>query len=248
MSTSFRLDPIPNPKLLSESPLSHPMETLPQISVKFYDFTLFQTPEGYRGGYILTETPTSYHVLLTRDNTGSLIHQKEVLPRSSLVIPQRLTSQLDIWTNLKTSNFLKAGMGISGSYGSGLKGSRDKIKGYSSKFPIYTPLTLHNKEHHKLFSLAVETLTQALISSENLDRVNWLVNACLYVDDFPMVSKEILVECCTNFLNDYYGYPPGTLIREPINYILDSQNIDGLITDDFCISYIPTTYDGIEYI
>ena len=123
------------------------------------------------------------------------------------------------------------------------------------KYPIYNSLTLRDENHLNILTyansfilqLVDEYLESNLFSEEILNQIEQLLNLTFIADGFETISKEVLLEALSNFCLDYNTMSPGTLLRQPLNYVFDILNIDGICSKDLSISYIPTDYEGIEY-
>jgi hypothetical protein len=85
---------------------------------------------------------------------------------------------------------------------------------------INNPLTIHNKHHHNSLNLINEHL-----SNKDLEKAHWLVNVVLFIDDYKHIPKDVFLEALTNYQLDCTA---GIAVREPIYYVFDILNIDGI--------------------
>jgi len=235
---------------------------------------LFRTDRGYKGGYIMTDRADSdsYQVLFTRDELGSEICEVVSVPKIARVVPTR-KSKKTVWLytfpDLSKSGhgevyaeaFIRAGndIDIGEGFGSGVTGQSTPPRQQRHKFvkyPIYRPLTLHNEQHRETLSCASSFLSQAvdeylgtgLVSDAILDQTCWLLNVVLYVDGQPNISKTALLEAIGHFCYDYRNLHSGTLLRQPLNYVLDIARVDGIWSKhSTCISFITTDFEGVIY-
>ena len=237
---------------------------LTQIPSWEFDKAVFLTIEGYREGYILSQNETLYNVYFYRNESGECIDNIGIIPIINRVTPKRLSSEAYIFVNVRSdkqisgNGFIRSGYPIDVGYGigSGLNGGIVERSG-TQKYPIYSPLTLHSVNHRKtltrasqmIVSLLVEYLQFTTISNESLDRACWLINTVLYIDGFSKITSLAFLEALTDFVYDYSNLPTGTIIRQPINYILDIAGIDGIYSGTFSpsVSFIPTNYEGVVY-
>ena len=233
--------------------------------------SIFRTEEGYRGGHIITDKleTGSYHVLFTHDELGNIISELASVPHGAQVNPRR-KSKKKVWLytcptakgEICADSYIRAGCpieigetigaGVIGATGSVYKRYKDKLV----KYPIYHPLTLHEDRHKDTLSCASSFISQSVdeiletgeISGPILDQTWWLVNVVLYVDDHPLITREALLEAISNFCYDYRSLPVGTLIRQPVNYIFDIVQIDGVWSkSSTSVSYITTDFEGVIY-
>jgi predicted metallopeptidase len=196
--------------------IDEPREQIPGV---------FRTKDGYRGGYIISRVTNTYKVLFTRDELGDIIHEIGYVQVKSHVIPKRLNSK-EIQINTNREGYIKAGESID--LGLGL-GSKESVL-------IHNPLTFHNLLHQNILTytsafimqLIDEYFSHGAFSEKIVDRAHWLINVVLLIDNFELISKDVFLEALTNFCLDYIILPPGTLIRQPINYIFDILDIDGV--------------------
>lgn len=233
---------------------------------------LFRTDRGYKGGHIMSDSWDTYQVLLTRDELGNEISENAIVPKDTLVLPQR-DQRETVWfytcPDLSKSGhgevyaeaFVRAGgdIDIGEGFGSGVTGSSvpsQRQRHRLVKYPIYQPLSLHDECHRETLSCASSFLSQVvdeylstnLVSGTILDQTCWLLNAVLYVDDHPRISRTVLLEAVRNFCYDYQNLPAGTLLRQPLNYALDAARVDGIWSKrSTCISFITTDFEGVIY-
>lgn len=275
LKTSSPIYDFPNQELMVGNERSSLVDLLKdQIPFRDPSGFLFRTERGYKGGYIMIDKEDSdcYQVLLTRDELGSEISEVGSVSKMARVLPVR-KSKKTVWIYtfpdlsksghgevyaeafVRTGNNLEIGEGI----GSGVTGySKPPRKGRYKfvKYPIYRPLTLHDDQHRETLSCASSFLSQAIdecletgiVSDEILDQTCWLFNVVLYVDNQPNISKAALLEAIGYFCYDYRNLPSGTLLRQPLNYILDIVQVDGIWSrDSTCISFITTDFEGVVY-
>jgi hypothetical protein len=207
---------------------------------------LFKTNNGYRGGYILSLLENKYKVLFTRDEFGNSIHTFDYISTSSYISPVRMNKkEVYIFSNSDAKDYIKAGNNINDNLGlgSGIHSSSGK----DNKYPIYNPLTFHDINHRNTLIFASSFITQLIegyfqdgkFSEQILDQAHWLVNVVLIIDDFEFIPKDVFLEAINNFCLDYIILSPGTLIRQPINYVFDILQIDGVYCkNDISVSYI----------
>lgn len=213
----------------------------------------------------------SYQVLFTRDELGNEVCEAVGIPKGSRVDPVR-RSKKTVWLytypDLSKSGhgevyaeaFIRAGaeIDIGEGFGSGVTGRPTSPQRQGHKFvkyPIYRPLTLHDKQHRETLSCASSFLSQAVdeylgtgfVSGPILDQTCWLLNVVLYVDDQPNISRNALLEAITNFCSDYQNLPTGSLLRQPLNYALDIARVDGVWSKQSCVSFITTDFEGVIY-
>lgn len=228
-------------------------DTLTQSTTVF----IFYTEDGYKGGRIIKQDQDFLKVILIKDEFGNNIHQVVHLPITSIVKPHRFYTQA-IYIPIKeltASGYIKAGCDIDISYGlgSGINSCQNKIDG---KYPIYQPLTLHNKQHRNTLMMASFFILQVIqdyfhekkFSLQLVEQARWLVNVVLLIDNYTPLNQLVFLEALSNFCWDYLNFDHGTFIRQPINYILDILRIDGIYEKgELSISYIPTNFEGINY-
>jgi len=256
-----------------------------QIPSREFDKAIFSVGEGYREGYILSNWTKIYRVHFYRDENGCEIEDIRIVPKSCRVNPYRRI-QTSIWIQIHPrfdhrvngTGFIRAHHPIEVGYGigAGVNGKIPKEPNKScsaNKYPIYIPLTFHSNGHRKTLTHASNIINQIIIeyiqletiSWDLLDRACWLVNVVLYVDGFPNISDEVLLEAISNFAHDYSNLPSGTILRQPINYIFDIVGIDGVCCNELSkinsrkhkysakrgnlpsVSFISTDYEGIIY-
>lgn len=225
-----------------------------------------RTATGYRGGEIIKDQGDGLRVMFTRDELGAKILEEGEVSVDSIVTPRKKTVEpLWLYTTpekdgtLPGEGFVAAGMPFDQRLGSGVTGvfdlHRRHRKGFV-KYPIYSGLTILNRE--ELSALVVAFSTLALIVEERLtgeefsetllDRVRWLMNLCLYLDGQEFITKETIKLAVDYFCSDYKEFPPGTVLRQPINYLFDSVGLDGVWSKvGSCMSFIPTDFEGVSY-
>lgn len=242
-----------------------------QIPDQKYIPGIFHTNKGYRGGYIISRIGNTYEILFTRDEFGGLIHEIGFLPVTCQVFPIR-KHQNQVWiythSDIKAEGYIKVGESINTGFGigSGVNSISDRRAAPSSseinakrklaKYPIYHPLTFHNLHHRNTLTYASSFISQLIdeyfrhkiISNEILEQARWLVNVVLIVDNHTAIPRNVFLEALTNFCLDYMMSSPGTLIRQPINYIFDVLGIDGVYSKGhLSVSYISTDFEGVDY-
>jgi len=245
-------------------PFSFEEQTSPFLQVPSREFEtgIFLTEEGYREGYILARNQDRYRVRFYRDENGNRIEDVQSVPVSRRVEPRRKNSK-PVWIlvnkGLSGSGYVRSQHPLNLGYGigSGLNGKFvRKLKAEQGcKYPIYTPITFHSAEHRKMLTRTSSLICQLVVdySQEDLlDRIHWLINTFLYIDGFPGITLEVLLEAITNFTCDYLSFPPGTILRQPINYIFDILNIDGVCSEETVskvpsVSFISTDFVGVTY-
>ena len=202
-------------EMFADSPIQQ--SGLSQSPYKLYDFSLFETTKGYRGGQIVDDM-----VLFTRDEYGNEICEAEHCDRVTLVIPERAVVPKNatiLFSRVKAGHKIKSCLE-----------SKKSLRSETN------PLTLHSSKHYKLFHRAVKEITrlqreylEGINDPDLRDKVWWLVNACLYIDDFPTIPIEVFNEACMNFCLDYTGYSCGSTMKHPINYILETLGISEVV-------------------
>lgn len=245
----------------------HTHRSLPQIPCRDPKLIpgLFHTDNGYCGGFVMCQQGNQYHIIITKDEFGSNTVIYTTIKKTDLVRPIR-KKRGQIYINTCPSNnnqivaegYIKTGQMIDsgGSIGSGVPGTV-KHTPKSVKYPIYTPLTLHNLHHHNTLMYASSFLIQIIdeylktnkVSSQLLEQATWLINVVLSIDDFPKLNKDVIFEALLNFCVDYTMFNSENLVRQPINYVFDILGIDGVTCpyQDLSISYIHTDFEGIMY-
>lgn len=139
----------------------------------------------------------------------------------------------------------------SANLGSGIVSSKKGVK-----YPIFNPLILKDENHLHILNyansfilqLVDEYLESNIFSDEILDQVYKLLNHVLSIGEYSNIPKAIIIEALSNFCLDYNMLSNGTFLRQPLNYILDILNIDGIHSKNYSISYIPTDYDFVKYL
>lgn len=238
-----------------------------------FDKAFFSTKNGFKEGYILSKKNHTYRVHFYRNENGDKINEIQTISTCYKIKPyrknkdpifiyirKRLDGQISGYGFVRSQHPIDVGYGI----GSGLNGRvDDDFLCEEDKYPIYTPLTFHSMAHRKTLTRASQTfidiVTEYLqfefISEKSLDRACWLINVVLYVDGFPSITSNAILEALTNFICDYVNFAPNTILRQPINYIFDVVNIDGVCCDQLkrdyknysSISFIPTDFKGVVY-
>lgn len=244
------------------------MSQLPSHS---FDKAIFYTRDGYCEGHILSENSGICQVRFYRNEYGNTIDNIQNISLFYKVTPQRKNiDPIFIYVHARQdkridgNRFIKAQYPIDIGYGigSGINGQMFSESQNDEKYPIYTPLTFHSVGHKKTLIRASQAIIDiinnylqfALIQQDSIDRALWLLNVTLYIDAFPNIINSALLEALTNFIHDYLSFPSGTILRQPINYILDIIGIDGICCDDdlphkgfSSISFIPTDFEGVVY-
>jgi hypothetical protein len=225
---------------------------------------LFHTNQGYRGGYIISKHARNYEVLFTRDEFGCAIDEIAIVPDFLQVFPDRKNTNtvwIKTYANIKGKGYVKAGMNINikNGMGSGVNSVRKNSVSRNrelAKYPIYYPLTFHNFHHRNtltyassfILQLINEYLRHGTISTEILEQAHWLINVVLTIDNYSVIPRDVFLEALMNFCLDYITLSPGSLIRQPINYVFDILTIDGVYSDGhLSVSYIPIDFDHVIY-
>lgn len=195
---------------------------------------IYQTKKGYCEGVITGYHDDFFQVVVIRNEEGDTVEEKANFLLSDQVIPFRKTTEIRlIFDKSMTKGFIRPqeplpSLGI----GSGIIGSLKGSKGHL----LETPLSIHNQLHLNTFLRVSQGLKELLniyleknVLSEILfDKICWLLNIVLYIDGFEIIPPEVILEALTNFFLDYKSFPRTSFIRQPINYILDIYDIDGL--------------------
>lgn len=235
-----------------------------QIPDEKYLLTIFHTNQGYCGGYIISQDEDTYKVLLIRNEYGEQLYEISTISSTSQVFPVRKTLNtvfIRASSNISADGYIKAGEDISIGFGigSGIINVHSFSSNYKKKlvkFPIYQPLTLHDLHHRNTLTYASSFILQFInqyirngeISTKLLEKACWLVNVVLLIDNYPIIDQNVFLEALTNFCLDYLTFSVGSLIRQPINYVLDILGIDGIYSKDYpSICYIPTDFKGVTY-
>jgi hypothetical protein len=218
---------------------------------------IFHTQNGYRGGYIINQIQDFCEAVLIKDEFGNDSYDRVTLPLTAVVRPRRLNNKT-IYIKInqpRAKGYIRAGYNIEigQGLGSGINSCQSKS---NDKYPIYQPLTFHNEHHRNTLTSASSFIFQVIddylhgktFSPQLVEQARWLVNVALLIDNYPPLNQAVFLEALTNFCWDYLCFSSGTLLRQPINYILDILQIDGVYQKGgLSISYIPTDFEGIHY-
>ena len=228
-------------------------ECIPAIGNRFSP-GIFHTNKGYRGGYILSQNKEKNKILFVRNEYGDIIYEIDDIPIKSHIHPVRKNkNKVWIYTNsdVKFEEYIiaSAPIDIGFGLGSGVSSVSNVFSKGLKKYPIHKPLTLHNIHHRNaliyasamILQLVNEYIHYVKFSDDLLEQACWLINVVIVIDNHQIISKELFREALTNFCLDYMLLSPGTLIRQPINYIFDILNVDGVYYQKgLSISYAKT--------
>ena len=212
-----------------------------------YCLGIFRTNKGYRDGLILDEIKDGYEVIFTHNEYGCSTYEPGKISFRDLVELSKWHDEaveIYVSNNFAADGYIKAnhGINVKSGYGSGVRGKSKKSKHYQKRYPIHNPLSLHDEQHERTLSYASELLAEAIdkdLPLTVLQQIFWMINVVLTIDGFPRLSNDVMQEAIRNFVHDYTQFPEGTQLRQPINYIFDILQIDGIWSKNkICISFV----------
>jgi len=205
---------------------------------------IFKTKKGYRDGYIIGQNRYDYDVIFLHDEHGNQTVEKGKVKLNNLVETKRIHHQelfIYIPQHATIDGYVYARKDLKGSLGTGIRGFSHETKKCKDSYPIFRVLSLHNDLHNEYLIRASSLLCRSIMEDlpiTILDKIIWLINIVLMVDDYPRLSTEVIHEAIHNFVLDYTMRPEGSQLRHPINYILEILRIDGIWSERACVSYI----------
>ena len=113
------------------------------------------------------------------------------------------------------------------------------------KYPIYHPLILSTNDRERLMK-GSSLLVQIVNGRINLlKRAHQLINSVLKDSSITLLA---LAEALRNFCYDYHHHRIGSVIRQPINYVMDVVGIDGVyFPKGRSVSYLPPDLEYVVY-
>ena len=208
---------------------------------------LFRTKKGYRDGYITNQIESEYQVIMLHDEHGVATQEFLNVPQSALVHSDHLQSEcVSIYVSdpIDKKGYVSAGGPLKNVpfTGSGVYGSIRESRRRNQAFPIFNPLYIHDKQHLWTLQCASSLFMQAVeedLPVTILDQIIWLINVVLKVDNYPSLSPCVIKEAMSNFVSDYTNFPSGSILKHPINYVLEILRIDGILSEiSACVSFV----------
>lgn len=202
------------------------------------------TPQGY-GLEKITSKPFNDNIVAPQK-----IHLK------SVEIIGNIDSFSKNWLGEGYISSAKSGLLSEISPVSGIGGVIDSSQSNKKYLTINKPLTLHNQHHRNLLVQAYNIIQNIIKNNQNnfnqnqltnFSELTQLINMILYIDDFPTLPQMVIEEALSNFFIDLAKFPSSTWIKSPLNYILDSLQIDGLCYENQGIFFEKSYLKTVKY-
>ncbi len=236
-----------NSSSLSISPSSS-SSNLANLNLENFPIVIVKTNNGYCGAFLCNngenisndETNYNKNIIYCRDEAGNKIYSPDTILSSQIVVAKKLNESMNASIEGKLLGYLKPRQ----------SDPKKLVVGYSCKIAstsinntlvtcslLTNPLTLHNKEHEKILTTiqthcyeAIDEYLNDLIWDNNLiDKILWLINLLLYIDDHKQITLEFLIEVLKSTAYSYQMLPPETNILQPLNLIFNNVTCDGII-------------------
>ena len=211
---------------------------------------LFLTQYGYLAGRIIAQEGAQISVQYGPEKYLGLVSTSQIQPHR---LNERLTLHVDLKAGKKIgSGYLQPGTRLDLAHpGSGVFGT---IQAEAEGISEY-PLTLHDESHQYLL-IQVNTLIQVMLNNyldghefepEQIHQLVMMINAVLYIDDYPPIPSPLIQMALMNFLTDLTGLSEQTWLRSPLNYILDILHIDSICYQNHALGLLPSYDASIQF-